>query len=54
MTDDQSPCKCHQSFAYVSPMHGGHCCFWPPANTCHPEEVAAWEAERDRRNGVTR
>lgn len=46
---DEPPCKCHQNFAYIAPIHSGHCCFLPESQTCHPEEVAAWEAERDRR-----
>ena len=45
----EPPCQCHTSFAYISPMHGGHCCFQPATQTCHPEAVARWEAERDRR-----
>jgi len=43
------PCKCHTSFAYISPTHTGHCCFVPATQQCHPEEVAAWERGRDRR-----
>lgn len=46
------PCQCHSSFAYIAPMHDGHCCFQPATQTCHPAEVAAWEAERDRRWGA--
>jgi hypothetical protein len=37
------PCQCHQSFAYISPIHSGHCCFIPETQTCHPDEVAEWE-----------
>ena len=44
------PCQCHSSFAYVTGFHPGHCCFWPETQDCHQAEVAAWEAERDRRN----
>ena len=42
------PCQCHQSFAYITNRHGGHCCFFPETQTCHPDEVAAWERERQR------
>jgi hypothetical protein len=38
------PCKCHNSHAYISPWHDGHCCFRSATATCHTEEVAAWEA----------
>ena len=44
------PCRCLKSFAYVTGFHPGHCCFWPTTQDCHPAEVAAWEAERDRRS----
>jgi len=40
------PCQCHASFAAVSPTHPGHCCFWPLAQSCHPEAVAEWERQR--------
>ena len=43
------PCKCLNSWAYITPTHGGHCCFLPASATCHEEEVAVWEAERARR-----
>jgi hypothetical protein len=43
------PCQCHESFAYISPTHRGHCCFVPESQTCHPAEVAEWERGRDRR-----
>jgi hypothetical protein len=33
-------------FAYVAPVHSGHCCFLPADSTCHATEVAAWEARR--------
>lgn len=45
------PCQCMTSFAAVSPIHPGHCCFVPATQTCHPEEVAEWERGRDRRWG---
>lgn len=45
------PCRCHRSFAYVTGIHEGHCCFFPASQTCHPDEVAEWERERDRRQG---
>jgi hypothetical protein len=47
------PCRCVHSYAAVSPMHDGHCCFFPATQICHDEEVAAWSAERDRRGGLT-
>lgn len=47
-TTADAPCRCHQSWAYISPIHEGHCCFHVTA-TCHPQEVAVWEQERDRR-----
>ena len=48
--ESPGPCRCHRSFAYISDMHPGHCCFWPEGQDCHQAEVAAWEAERDRRD----
>jgi hypothetical protein len=42
------PCRCLKSHAFITPIHDGHCCFIPADSTCHQEEVAAWEAERDR------
>lgn len=50
-TGDQ-PCRCHRSFAMILPFHDGHCCFYPEGQTCHPDAVAAWERERDRRHGA--
>jgi hypothetical protein len=47
--DSEQPCKCHQSFAYIAPRHGGHCCYFPESQTCHPAEVAEWERQRDAR-----
>lgn len=47
-TADQKPCRCHDSHAAVTPFHSGHCCFFPPDQTCHPQEVATWEAIHDR------
>lgn len=44
----ETPCRCHGSHAAVTPFHPGHCCFFPPDRTCHPEEVTSWEAEHDR------
>jgi hypothetical protein len=46
---EAQPCRCLQSWAYISPWHPGHCCFVPASQTCHAEEVAAWEQERMRR-----
>ena len=46
---EPDPCQCHDSWAYISPTHRGHCCFVPATQTCHQAEVAAWEAERDCR-----
>jgi hypothetical protein len=43
------PCQCLKSFAAVSPIHPGHCCFLPATQTCHPVEVAEWERQRDAR-----
>ena len=45
---DATPCKCHQNFAYIAPRHGGHCCFFPASQSCHPDEVRLWE--RRKRN----
>lgn len=45
---DPAPCIHHTDHAYITTWHKGHCCFWPPSQTCHPVEVAAWEAKRDR------
>lgn len=47
-TDDE-PCQCHKSWAAITPTHRGHCCFVPASQTCHPQEVAAWEVEQGRR-----
>lgn len=47
---DVKPCRCHRSFASITPFHEGHCCFFPPGQTCHPEEVAEWERQRDLRH----
>lgn len=46
---EPEPCQCLTSFAVVSPIHPGHCCFLPASQTCHREEVAEWERQRDRR-----
>ena len=45
-----APCKCHRSFAHVTPFHTGHCCFFPASQTCHEQEVAEWVREHARRN----
>lgn len=47
---DNRPCQCHKSFATVTALHGGHCCFFPISQTCHAEEVAEWE--RKKRGGT--
>jgi hypothetical protein len=44
-------CQCMTSFAYITPVHPGHCCFVPASQVCHQAEVAEWEHERDRRLG---
>lgn len=49
---DEEPCKCHRSHAYVAPFHPGHCCFWPPTRTCHPDEVAEWERQSNLRRDM--
>jgi hypothetical protein len=49
--DTPEPCQCMTSFAAISPIHSGHCCFLPATQTCHPEEVAEWERGRDRAMG---
>ena len=41
------PCQCMTSFAAVSPIHPGHCCFLPASQACHAAEVAEWERQRD-------
>ena len=50
---EDGPCQCMTSWAYISPMHDGHCCFQPATQTCHPDEVAEWERQRDRKLGRT-
>ncbi len=42
-----NPCKCHQNFAHIAPIHSGHCCFVPETQTCHEKEVDEWERRRD-------
>lgn len=49
---EDEPCRCHRSYAMVSPFHAGHCCFWPASQTCHAEEVAEWERENKRWHGA--
>ena len=44
----EEPCKCHNSFAYITPTHSGHCCFAFPFSTCHSDEVAEWVKKRDK------
>jgi hypothetical protein len=48
------PCRCHQSFAYITPTHQGHCCFVPATQTCHQSEVVEWERQRDLRQPRSR
>lgn len=52
--ENPGPCQCHTSFAYIVPTHGGHCCFFPASQTCHPAEVAEWERQRDLRREMMR
>lgn len=40
------------SHAAVEAFHEGHCCFFPPAQSCHAEEYAAWKVENDRWHGA--
>lgn len=47
---DLTACRCCYEHMAISPFHEGHCCFWPATQTCHPDEVAAWEAKRDELN----
>ena len=43
------PCQCHTSWAYITNLHDGHCCFFPAVQDCHQAEVAEWERQRDLR-----
>lgn len=54
MADIEPPCKCLQSWAYITPTHLGHCCFIPASQTCHPAEVAEWERRRDEMREAVR
>lgn len=47
LVEDPAPCRCLHSHAAVTPMHSGHCCFWPESQTCHLDEVADWQADHD-------
>ena len=47
---DSPPCACHDWTLSASKTlnHRGHCCFNPPLQTCHGEEVEKWLKTADR------